>query len=103
MAKGRSTLIIGVLLLCATVPSLRCLFPTERLTAEEQACCKRMAGECGRIPATHECCKKTLSNAQPAVATSKITIDAPAAVLRTHIAAPPAILLQPFGLTVAQV
>jgi hypothetical protein len=101
MPKGRSTLIISVLLLCTTVPSLRCLIPTARLSAAERACCKRMAGECGRIPSTHECCKKALANAQPAV-TSKTGIAAPEVVLGTHIAASLAILLQPIPLTVAQ-
>jgi|SRR5690348_8500874 hypothetical protein len=102
MPKGRSTLIISVLLLCTTVPSLRCLIPTARLSAAERACCKRMAGECGRIPSTHECCKKALSNAQPAVTASKTVIAAPEVVLGTHIAASLAILLQPILLTVAQ-
>lgn len=101
MVKGRSTLIIGVLLLCTTLPSLRCLIPTEHLNVEERACCKRMAGECGRVPATHDCCRKTLSNSQPAFATSKTTFRAPEAVLGTHIATPLAILLQPFAFTVA--
>src|SRR5579872_1723560 len=100
MPRGGSALFISVLLLCTTVPSLRCLIPTERLTAQERACCKRMAGECGKIPATHDCCKKILSNAHPAIATSKITNAAPEAVLRTHTASV-AILLQPFRMTVA--
>src|SRR5256885_1256375 len=54
MGKGASTLTISLLLLCTAVPSLGCLIPTETLNAEERACCKRMAGQCGTTPANSQ-------------------------------------------------
>lgn len=94
MGKGNSTLTISLLLLCTAVPSLRCLIPTETLNAQERACCKRMAGQCGTTPANHECCKKTISNAQPAVASSKTTVVAPEAALSRRVLALSVIALQ---------
>jgi len=84
MAKGRSTLIAAVLLFWTVMPALRCLVPTEVLSAEERACCKRMVGECGRMPSNHDCCKKITASPQTAVITEKIAVTtADAAVAAT--------------------
>ena len=48
------------LLLLAT-PVMACLIPAPSMTAAERACCKRMAGECGKagMPQSHPCCQTT--------------------------------------------
>jgi len=48
------------LLLLAT-PVMACLIPAASMTAAERECCKRMAGECGRVgmPHSHPCCQTT--------------------------------------------
>jgi hypothetical protein len=102
MARGRSSLIISVLLLGTVVPSLRCLIPTETLSAEEQACCKRMAGECGSMPASHECCKKVVSGPQPAMTSSKTTLPAPVAVVGTPLLEERQMCVQPLALVVTE-
>jgi hypothetical protein len=74
--KPRSTVVILLLFICAAAPVLRCLGPGEILTAEEQACCKSMAGHCGDSPAAnHPCCKQATSTAQPAVATPHVDVS----------------------------
>ena len=81
------SLAIAVLLLVGTLaPAVRCLIPSEYLNAEERACCKKMAGECGSMPASHECCKNVISAPQPALSSSKIATQAPAvAIVRPEI------------------
>jgi hypothetical protein len=101
MGKGRFSLIAGVLLLSTAMPALRCLIPTESITAEERACCKHMAGDCGQTPANHECCKKTVSTPQPAVTSARITVLASHAVLGTvHSTSPDCV--QPLALAATE-
>jgi len=40
---------------------MACMQPDSTLTAEEMACCKQMANDCGDMsqPSGHDCCKKT--------------------------------------------
>lgn len=83
MRKYRSSLIVAVLLLWTAMPALRCLIPDENLSAAERACCQRMAGECGQIPANHGCCRKTVSAPQLALSSSKVTLSVADAVLGT--------------------
>src|SRR5579871_137374 len=42
------------------VPSvMACVLPASSLSAEERACCREMAGNCGEMdmPSSHSCCK----------------------------------------------
>jgi len=72
MGKGQSMLAVVLLFVWTSAPALRCLIPGESLTAEDQACCKSMGGECGDSAASdHPCCKKTTSTSQPALATAQ--------------------------------
>ena len=66
-------------------PALRCLVPGESLTAEEQACCKSMAGQCGDSPGLdHSCCKRATSSNQSAVVTLQVS-TIPAIVVKSLI------------------
>ena len=72
MAKTRSTLTVLLLLVWMAAPALRCLIPGEVLSAEEQACCKSMGGQCDdSSEPSHPCCKHSTLSAQPALATSQ--------------------------------
>src|SRR5437899_9703148 len=55
----------GVLLLALLVggiPVMACMLPSAQLTAEESACCKAMANQCGEMgmDSSHSCCAKVL-------------------------------------------
>src|SRR6185312_7468727 len=78
MARARSTLVLFLLFVWTAAPALRCLIPGEVLSAEEQACCNSMGGQCDDSPASdHPCCERATSTAQPALATSQSTPSAP--------------------------
>src|SRR5690242_1774608 len=81
MAKSRHMLIIALLVLWTATPTLRCLVPTETMTAEEHICCKKMAGECASMKSEHSCCKKTVVFSQDAVSTSVVRVNNPQAVV----------------------
>src|SRR5437870_8667239 len=61
MPKGQSILIVAVVLLWTVIPTLRCLIPSETMSAAEHACCKKMAGERGTMQSAHPCCKKAVA------------------------------------------
>jgi hypothetical protein len=44
-------------------PLLACALPGVEMSAEEMACCRHMAAQCGdaSMPESHSCCKKTVS------------------------------------------
>jgi hypothetical protein len=45
-------------------PLLACALPGVQMSAEEMACCRHMADQCGgdsSMPASHSCCKKPTS------------------------------------------
>lgn len=73
---------IAVLLFVWTAaPALRCLVPGASLTAQEQACCKAMGGQCGDSPASnHPCCKRSTSAVQPALVSSRIVVASSPAI-----------------------
>ena len=82
MSKTRSILALVLLFLWTATPALRCLVPGESLTAEEQACCKSMGGQCDDSSASeHPCCKRATSTTEPALATSHATVSTPAQVV----------------------
>ena len=77
----RSALAVILLFMWTAAPALRCLIPGEVLSAEEQACCKSMGGQCDDSSASdHPCCKRATSTAQPALATLQATPDTPVVV-----------------------
>jgi hypothetical protein len=59
-------------------PLMACLQPDATLTAEERACCRKMAGKCGKMPASHSCCKTTIRDTDPYLGNSHVQISAPA-------------------------
>jgi len=93
MAQARSTLAFLLLLLWMASPALRCLVPGEVLTAQEQACCKSMGGQCGDAPASdHPCCKRVTSSAQPAMVSVQFSTHPTFAVVPAlAMSIPPAI------------
>ncbi|MGH9475705.1 MAG: hypothetical protein ACRD1C_05180 [Terriglobales bacterium] len=44
-------------------PAMACMIPDAPMTMPERACCRTMPGTCGEtsMPASHACCRKTLS------------------------------------------
>ena len=66
MARCRSMLVVGLLLVWMAVPALACL-PSSQMTTAEMACCKKMAGDCHMGTGQHPCCE-TVSNAPTPVA-----------------------------------
>src|SRR5882724_4097706 len=51
-------------------PLMACMLPSNVMTAQEKACCRRMAHRCGdhTMPSTHSCCKTVGSPEQVATA-----------------------------------
>src|SRR5215469_3797135 len=81
MEKSRPILASVLLVVWMAAPALRCLVPDQVLTPEERACCKAMAGHCGESSGSeHPCCKRTMSKAQPALATASTHIAVPALI-----------------------
>ena len=62
----------GVLMLALLIgagPIMACTLPDARMTAAEKACCREMAGTCGKDMQTssHSCCETVLSKDAPAL------------------------------------
>jgi len=55
--------ILLLLVFCAA-PAMACVTPDAQMTTEERACCRMMTSQCGQMemPASQDCCKKTLSS-----------------------------------------
>jgi hypothetical protein len=66
VVKSRSLIVFALLVLWTAIPALSCL-PTQGMTQEEMACCKKMAGDCQKSADHHPCCK-TAVNRMPSVA-----------------------------------
>jgi hypothetical protein len=51
--------VLVLALLIAGVPVMACVLPSAALTAQEKACCRQMANQCGhdQMPSSHSCCK----------------------------------------------
>jgi hypothetical protein len=60
-------LLLGLL---ASSPVLACVVPGAPVTAEESACCRHMASQCGEgsMSSSHSCCKSAPAAEQVAVA-----------------------------------
>jgi hypothetical protein len=71
---------LGVLLLVLLMAGgqfMACMLPSSVLTAEEKACCREMANQCGhdRMPSSHPCCKTITPADQSAVAKSTFDVN----------------------------
>jgi hypothetical protein len=55
-------------------PLIACFQPDSGLTAEERECCRKMAGECGKMPASHSCCKTIVRDTDPYIRNSRVQI-----------------------------
>ena len=72
---------LAALLLALSVfasPLMACLQADAALTTEERECCRKMARECGEMPASHSCCKTTVRDTDPYLSNSRVQISAPA-------------------------
>src|SRR5690349_921928 len=55
----RNLCAVAVLCLWTSTPLLSCVLSFAQMNAEEMACCKQMAGDCGAMNNSgHSCCKK---------------------------------------------
>jgi hypothetical protein len=80
LSKVRSVCKLAALLLALSVfasPLMACLQPENTRTSEERECCRKMAGDCGEMPASHSCCKTTVRDADPYLSSSRVQISAP--------------------------
>ena len=78
--KVRSVCKLAALLLALSVfasPLMACLQPETTLTSEERDCCRKMAGDCEEMPASHSCCKTTVRDTDPYLSSSRVQISAP--------------------------
>jgi hypothetical protein len=79
----RSVCKLAVLLLALSIfasPLMACLQPDARLTTEERECCRKMkmAGDCGKRPSSHSCCKTTVRETDPYLSNARLSTSAPA-------------------------
>jgi hypothetical protein len=71
----RTAVKFGVLILGLLIgagPIMACMLPDAEMTAAEKACCREMAGDCGKDMQTssHSCCKTVVSKENPALLVS---------------------------------
>jgi hypothetical protein len=62
-------------------PLMACLVSANTMSAEERECCRQMAGDCGKMPASHSCCKTVVKDSDPYLSTSPVQIS-----LHSHFA-----------------
>jgi hypothetical protein len=62
--------VFGLVAMLLAPAVMACLSPASSLNAEERACCREMANECGDMdmPSSHSCCKTLSGPDQNAVA-----------------------------------
>jgi hypothetical protein len=74
---NRPAKIAALLLLLPIIaaPFMACV--AQATTAEEQACCRDMGGQCGSdgMPSSHSCCKKSPAPVQLVAAKSPFSLD----------------------------
>jgi hypothetical protein len=53
--------VLVLLLATCLAPTMACMVPGAQMSAQERACCRTMANQCGQteMPASHRCCQKT--------------------------------------------
>ncbi|HJT70600.1 MAG TPA: hypothetical protein VJ731_10395 [Terriglobales bacterium] len=67
--------IFALVVLMGGAPLMACMLPSNMMTAQEKACCRRMAHRCGdhTMPSSHSCCKTVGAPERVAVATSSFS------------------------------
>ena len=98
MAKCRSLIVFALLVVWMAISAFACL-PTQGMTQEEMACCKKMMGDCHKGAGRHPCCK-TAVNRAPTVAKVEGNISqaepyVPAALLETTLLPEPTLARAP--------
>ncbi len=98
MANCRSLIVFALLVVWMAIPALACL-PTQGMTQDEMACCKKMMGDCHKGAGHHPCCKTTVTRT-PAVAKVERNITQaepyfPAALLETAVLPEPTLTRAP--------
>lgn len=72
MACCRSILALSIVAIFLATPALACL-PNSQMTAEEMACCRKMAGNCDMGVGQHPCCKNVVRAPQPVASVQSAT------------------------------
>lgn len=61
---------------------MACMLPGAEMTAAEKACCREMAGDCGKdMQSSHSCCKTVVSKESTALLSSSYKAQQPTAIL----------------------
>lgn len=98
MAKFRSLIVFALLVVWMAIPALACL-PTQGMTQEEMACCKKMMGDCHKGAGHHPCCKTTVNRAPTVAKVERTILQAepcvPAALFETALLPEPALTRAP--------
>ena len=63
LRRGSQFAAIVLIIAVVAMPVMACIVPARQMTAEEQACCKKMAHACESsvMPASHSCCQHPAS------------------------------------------
>lgn len=81
----RTAVKFGILMLGLLIgagPIIACMLPDANMTAAEKACCREMAGDCGKdMQSSHSCCKTVVSKENPALLNSSHKAQQTTAVL----------------------
>jgi hypothetical protein len=63
-----NTIRVLLIVLSLLAPSMACAVPAAQMSKSEQACCKKMNGQCGSSKMQHSCCRSTIDkSASPMV------------------------------------
>jgi hypothetical protein len=64
-------------------PMMACLVPNAQLSADEEQCCKEMAGECQKtdsdMPASHSCCNTVVQLRNDLLPSASVSFSVPLA------------------------
>ena len=68
--------IFTLVMVLGGTPLMACMLPSNVMTAQEKACCRRMTHRCGDhpMPSSHSCCKTVGSPEQVAVAKASFSL-----------------------------
>lgn len=69
--------VFGLIAMLLAPGVMACVLPASPLNAEERACCREMANECGDMdmPSSHSCCKTLSAPDQNAVAKASFKLS----------------------------
>lgn len=80
MMRLRQLAVLILLLVSYVAPVMACMRADAQMSAPERACCRMMKGQCGQMdmPASHNCCHKTLNTIQDTALHSRSMVLHPA-------------------------